>query len=107
MNTNEIKAVVDMVSDKISGGIQAVQPLAEEVVRQYQARAYFGAWLGGSVAVLGLVSLVISFLAYREDDEGLAAGAMILGFVALIMGVIVFGANAANYIAPLCGLIGK
>jgi tetrahydromethanopterin S-methyltransferase subunit E len=104
MNTNEIKAVVDMVSDKISGGIQAVQPLAEEAVRQYQARAYFCAWLGGCVAVLGLVSLVISFLAFQEDNEGAGIPTLILGLVALIIGVTL---NAANYIAPLCGLIGK
>jgi uncharacterized membrane protein (DUF485 family) len=114
MNTNEIKAVVDMVSDKISGGIQAVQPLAEEVVRQYQARELLQG-VGSSIGFV--ISIVVAFaglaLSVKSAEKNCEVGVVIggfgvvLGIICSVVFVIAAFASFGNYVAPLCGLIGK
>ncbi len=109
MNTNEIKAVIDMVSDKVSDSITAVQPLAEEVVRQYQARAGFGAVCGLVTTLIAAVLLAVAYMSAQRRDslDGVVFGLTISGFTLAIVGPAVMCANYANYLAPLCGLIGK
>jgi hypothetical protein len=114
MNTNEIKAVVDMVSDKISGGIQAVQPLAEEVVRQYQARELLQG-VGGAIGFV--ISIVVAFAglalcvkSWEEDWDGcfvMGGFGVVLGIICSVVFLIVAFGSFGNYVAPLCGLIGK
>ncbi len=111
MNTNEIQAVIDMIGNKVAGGVKAAQPLAEELVRQYQARALF-LLVGGVFAVV--VALILAVLAHRacaSDNEEAAANFVVFAYVCAlacgVFGIAAITINGGNYFAPLCGLLGK
>lgn len=111
MTTNEVKAVLDMVAEKAGLAVDAARPLAEEVVRQYQARALVCAVMS---AVVLLVMVILGIWCFRtvrctascDDNAGYIIGGVIsvaTGFGALLA----LTESLCNYVAPLCGLLGK
>jgi hypothetical protein len=109
MTTNEIGTVIGMVCDKVGLAVNQVQPLAEEVVRQYQARAM--AWLivCSTVIVTAVIVLRVSVrkISVAKEPEVADILAAIFAGTALLIASVAFCANIGDYFAPLCGLIGK
>lgn len=109
MTTNEISAVINMVTEKIGAGVSQVTPLAEEIVREYQIRGLVFAILGLVLTVVGSSLLVWSYkLSNKDDDyEGAIIVSLVLGAVGVVFGAVAMSCGISAYVAPLCGLIGK
>ena len=128
MTTNEIGNVIGMVCDKVGLAVDKVQPLAEEVVRQYSQKERLYAVECGIFAVLfffgSIMGLIMVFLSSKDTtEEGqfgwltTEEGQFWLLMFGIVTAIICFLLSCAiadmgfthygNAIAPLCGLIGK
>ena len=123
MTTNDVAMVLDMVSGKAGDLVSRMQPLAVEVVHQYRMRGLVRE-LSGIVALISayvfgyiLVRSVSVFLreVKKEDLDiapavGSSAGIVLAGIffvVFLIFGLENMLDGLSQYVAPLCGLLGK
>ena len=123
MTTNEIAAILTMTCDKAGDIATKLQPLAVEVVRQYQMR-------GLAMAIVGVVEVVmIIVIAYiatacaklcikaitSDTDQIVPFVVAAMGFIVSMIMAIVLAVNGfsliehgiSQYVAPICGLIGK
>lgn len=118
MNANDVNQVVDKLAEKVGLAADKVQPIAEEVVRQYTVRALYDSVCWMVFAVVFFSFAGICWYKYKvefkkplsekqsgnnEDEVGWMAGVIIgagAGVWCLIFGLIAFG----NYLAPLCGI---
>ena len=123
MTTNDVAMVLDMVSGKAGDLVSRMQPLAVEVVHQDRMRGLVRG-LSGIVALISayvfgyiLVRSVSVFLreVKKEDLDiapavGSSAGIVLAGIffvVFLIFGLENMLDGLSQYVAPLCGLLGK
>ena len=116
MTTNEIGTVIGMVCDKVGLAVDRVQPLAEEVVRQYSQKEMLYTMECVMFAVLFAVMAIIGGVLCKKStgsedyQEGmLIAGVATLAFGAMLACIVADTAfsHYGNAISPLCGLIGK
>jgi hypothetical protein len=110
MTTNEIGTVIGMVCDKVGLAVDKVQPLAEEVVRQYQARAMAWMIVCATLFVIGIPLIIFCLKRVSNHEDGGEVQDILTAVIAvavLLNAGVAFCANIGDYFAPLCGLIGK
>ena len=108
MGTNEVVTIIDLICNKLGVAIEVASPMAIEVMRQYQARAMaLGIMcLTGVISSIGII-WVGFFGAMKCEWEELSVLFFVCGlagFVASFIGLVI---HIGNYVAPLCGIIGK
>lgn len=103
MTTNEIAAVLNMVTDKLTAGANMALPFAEEVVRQYQARAYVWSAIALAFVIGGITMTRHGYRTQTSDD----IAPMMIGALVTMISTVALSMQIGNAIAPLCGLLGK
>ena len=125
MEAEQMGKVVNAVAEKVGLAVEKIQPLAEEVVRQYQMReaclaVVFGVlFLGGVFALIKYVAWAKRAIAVEEEEEKAKGKEVELGVygVALLLGVLIFVATCLpaailgtkavlRAVAPLPSLLG-
>ena len=113
MNTNEIATIVAMLVNTVGNGLTKMQPLAQDVVRQYQIRgAYSGiCWVLAAIALFLFNAwfyhhqpVCISNTTSNSDKnnmENTRCFVCIALFLATILLFLIAGASFMDYIAPL------
>lgn len=112
MNTNEVQAVINMVVEQVSKGVDTVTPLATEIVHQYQMKALILAIGFGVLMPVILVSMAI-FVWYinkgKDYDVNYMArlSSFIVAGVGSIFSILSGLCWLGDYFAPIVGLLGK
>ena len=114
MNANEVGQIVDKLAEKMGVAVEKIQPLAEEIVRQYQARAL------AQVVICGLIACALCVVgaallrkgnAYQEKhggDNG-AFDLFVAATASFVVACVPVGsaiASVMHYIAPLPSILG-
>jgi asparagine N-glycosylation enzyme membrane subunit Stt3 len=109
MNTNDVIAIVDVISSKLGLAVSEAKPLVDDVVRQVQIRALGLAIFSAAAFVFFFVIVVLMLFSVKKNDERadlalvvltIASSAMVVSYFACVI-------NFADFLAPLCYLIGK
>ena len=111
MNEEMIGSITDKLSKEIGIAVEQLQPLAEEVVRQYASREYMFAGCFAASATIAVCVAVIGVVVSikRQEDEEVSMALAVGAVFALIVAAICFAVGAshlANAIAPLPSLMG-
>ena len=96
------EAIIEKLAEKIGVAVEALQPVAEEVVRQYVLKSWTYCGLG---VFLILAAVGLFGLACRLEDD-LFVVPVFLGAAAFVTGGIVVGVNLGRAIAPYPSLLG-
>lgn len=110
MTTNEIGAVLQMVTDQLARGVEQATPVAQDFLHQYCARELF---YGISSLIVALVcSAICKYglkLCHGDSDGSVEGGIPIVIFsgtgacAAVLIGILHIGC----YLSPLPSLLGK
>jgi len=111
--TNDITIIIDKLAEKLGSTVEAVQPHAEELVRQVVVRGYILAMFGGLLALLGVgimfgaVSLWRAEAKRNQFADGIAP--ILIGFIGIIListGLGVGISYLSQALAPYPSLLG-
>ena len=98
MDANSLNQVVDKVAEKLGIAVEKAAPIAEQVVKEYAARAEVGAVACAVVGIVGFLMLiaglvVLSWSVSKDNPLGSC-----LAFASALMGAIGAITGTANYI---------
>ena len=104
---NSINLVIDKLADKIGTTAEAIRPLTEEVIRQYQTLNLLYASKGIGIILLGVLMWCAGILLSKteRDREWLAIGGA-FGTGAIVIGSILTIDFLSKYYAPLPHILG-
>lgn len=102
MNTNEIEAVANKITQLVSSGVEAAKPLAIETIHQYQTLHLVQSCLGLLPTIIGVI--IFNFLRKSNDSDtrGIGVVLMIIGFIISITLIFKY---IGGCIAPLPSLL--
>ena len=114
MDASQVNQVVDKLAEKIGLAVDKVQPIAEEVVRQYAAREVFMARSLLAFSVLCITAAVMgAYSLCTMDDKESSEGKIVASIMAVMVGgfafvgcIIVSSIKYGNAIAPLASILG-
>ena len=114
MDATQLTDVVDKMAEKVGVVAEKLQPVAEEVMRQYQLRAvvYAVAAAGTAIVLTFAGSLLMRFVLKDRrprDDDG-AFFLVVLGGLMVVVGAcLLFGVavpHIGRAVAPLASILG-
>ena len=112
MESVNVETLVDKLVEKIGLAVNKLQPITEEVLRQYQMEHIFLTIVGAIILLTGIGTglLLIKKGKALDDNDGEGIGLYIVGglsiFFGLFVGLPVFINGLACYIAPLPNILG-
>ena len=110
--TENVTVLVDKLSEKLGLAAEKIQPIAEEVLRQYRIEHILFTIIGVIILLVGIgTGLLLIKKGKASEDEGSdGTGLCIVGgmtiFFGLLVGLPVFVNGLVCYVAPLPNMLG-
>lgn len=104
MDATQLTDVVDKLAEKVGVATVKIQPVAEEVLKQYVRREWATMLIGLAIALLGLWCKTFSEIKADEDERAFVYG--IFAVVLLLIGAAVGIEALLHLIAPLPAILG-
>lgn len=103
MTGEELEKVVDKLAEKAGVAVDKMQPIAEEVLRQVEARALVQIICASILVVLIIAASIFFERKADRYDKGMA---VFIGMLLAFLGVVFLMSAISAYVAPLAQILG-